>query len=485
MGGGALRPSIAAAVCAMLAAGPATAQPQTPTARERELEDLVRTLNQRLEHLEQRVVELESGKADRQTEARVQDLEQSVQQIREEPPAAIDPQRWAKMEKWFEDSHTLRPFWKDGLRFESADGDFKLRIGGRIQTDFAYFCEDGDVERQIGEDFEDDAEFRRARLYVSGEIYENTFFKAQYDFAGGDAAFKDVYLGLDNVPGLQRIVVGQFKEPFSLEELTSSNHVTFMERSLANTFAPARNIGVMVNGTKLDEHMTWAVGVFRQTDDDFGEAESGRAYDVTGRVTGLPIYEDDGRQLLHLGLAYAYRNYEDDEARFRSRPESHLAPNLADTGTFPADFGNFVGAEAAWVCGPFSLQSEWIQAFIEGSRRRTGDPHLGGGYVQASYFLTGEHRPYKRSDGVFDNVKPKSNFSFEEGGGAGAWELAVRYSYLDLNDAGVRGGLLRDLTVGLNWYLNPSLRLAWNYVLADPGDGGDINIFQWRFQVAF
>ncbi|MFQ5590908.1 MAG: OprO/OprP family phosphate-selective porin, partial [Phycisphaerae bacterium] len=424
---------------------------------------------------------LEEAKADRETQARVDRLEQSVQQIKEQSPPAADSQEWTKIKEWVESS-TLRPYWRDGLRFDSNDGVIKLSIGGRIQNDYAYFAEDGDIERRAGEDFDDGTEFRRARLYFSGTIYDNIEFKTQYDFAGGDADFKDVYIGLKNLPYVGNVRVGQFKEPFSLEELTSSNYITFMERSLVNTFAPARNVGVMFFDTLLHKRMTWAGGVFRQTD-DFGDGSGGRAYDVTARLTGLPWYQDEGKKLLHLGVAYAHRNYENDTVRFRARPEAHLAPRVVDTGTFAAEYGDFIGAEAALVYGPFSLQGEYVYSFIEGRSPWIGDPTFSAASIQASYFLTGEHRPYKTSRGVFDRVRPIRNFGKD--GGPGAWELAARVSHLNLSDAGVHGGRLIDLTLGLNWYLNPNVRTMWNYVLAGPSNGGDVSAFMWRFQVAF
>ena len=465
-----LRVSLMLAACC---AGPAAAQDE-PSKREQELEALVRRLADRVEQLEARLGRLEG--------TRVQELEEKVEQIKEERPPAVDSDEWKEMRKWVTDPNTVRPYWKEGLRFDTADGSFKLRIGGRIQNDWAYFCEDGDIERRLGEDFDDGTEFRRARLYMSGSIYENIEFKAQYDFAGGDSDFKDVYMGLKKVPYVGNVRIGHFKEPFSLEELTSSKYITFMERSLVNTFAPSRNTGVMVHDTLFDERMTWATGVFRQTD-DFGEGTGGRDYNVTARVTGLPLYEEKGKRLVHVGLGYTHQNYEDDEIRFRARPEAHLSPRLVDTGTFGADHGDFLGAEAAWVHGPFSMQGEYVHALIDGRGHRVGDPHFWAASAQASYFLTGEHRPYKTSTGTFSNVKPFKNFGPD--GGTGAWEVAARYSHLNLNDEGVRGGRLRDLTLGLNWYLNPNMRMAWNYVLADPIDDGDVNIFQWRFQLAF
>ncbi len=199
--------------------------------------------------------------------------------------------------------------------------------------------------------------------------------------------------------------------------------------------------------------------------------------------TGLPWYEDEGKKLLHFGVAYTHQNYEDDTVRFRARPEVHLAPRLVDTGTFSAEYGDFIGAEAAVVYGPFSLQGEYVHSFIESRNRQVGDPDFWVASIQASYFLTGEHRPYKTSTGAFDRVRPLENYGRD--GGPGAWEVAARASYLNLNDDGVDGGRLIDLTLGLNWYLNPNVRTMWNYVLADPSDGGDVSIFMWRFQVAF
>ncbi len=464
----------------ILASGLAAAQ--EPSGRERELEELVRLLADKVDRLESRLADVEEAKSAGGTAARVEILEQSVQEIKEDRPPAADSEDWAKIKKWVGAGDTLRPYWKDGLRLDSMAGAFKLKIGGRIQHDYAYFAEDDDVERRIGADIDDGTEFRRARVYLSGTIYDNIIFKAQYDFAGGDADFKDVYMGLKNVPIVGNVRVGQFKEPFSLEELTSSNYVTFMERSLVNTFAPGRNVGLMFHDTMLDKRMTWAAGVFRQTD-GFGDGLGGRDYNVTARLTGLPWYEDDGKKLLHLGVAYTHQNYEGDMVRFRARPEAHLAPRLVDTGAFAAEYGDFIGAEAALVHGPLSLQGEYVLAFIEGRNRFVGDPKFSAASLQASYFLTGEHRTYKTSAGAFGRVRPLRNFG--EDGGPGAWELTARYSSLDLNDGAVRGGRLTDWTVGLNWYLNPGVRTMLNYVLADPSEGGDFSAFMWRFQVAF
>lgn len=166
-----------------------------------------------------------------------------------------------------EEDTDFNAYWKEGIRLDSKDENFKLKIGGRIMLDWATI----DPDSQLEDDFPDlegtGVEFRRARLYTSGTVYGSVEFKVQYDFAGGDADFKDVYLGLKKVPGVGHIKVGHFKEPFSLEGLTSSKYITFMERALPNAFSPSRNTGIMLHNPVLDKRMTWAVGYFYNTDD--------------------------------------------------------------------------------------------------------------------------------------------------------------------------------------------------------------------------
>ena len=374
---------------------------------------------------------------------------------------------------------TFRFFWKNGLRAETADGAFKLELGGRIQADFAFFTEDSDVKRAVGE-VENGAEFRRARLSIGGVIYERVVFKAEYDFAGGDPEFKDVYVGLVDLPYVGELLVGHFKEPFSLEELTSSRYITFMERLLANAFAPSRNMGVMLTNTVLDERATWAMGAFRDSD-DFGNSSDDGGFGFTGRLTGLPYWEDGGRRLVHLGAAYSHGDPEDDAIAFSQRPEAHLAPRFVDTGDIPTDGVDRLGIEAAWVCGPLSLQGEYMRSWVDTDG---ATPSFHGQYVQASYFLTGEHRPYKTGRGAFDRVKVQRPFLFD-GGGPGAWEVAARYSVIDLADEDVRGGRLSDVTGGVNWHLNDNVRVSANYVYADLRSVGEAHAFQSRFQIDF
>ncbi|MFB3903974.1 MAG: OprO/OprP family phosphate-selective porin [Acidobacteriota bacterium] len=369
--------------------------------------------------------------------------------------------------------------WKDGLRMENGDKSFQFQIGGRIQNDWAFMEGDEGITQRVGE-LEDGTEFRRARLFVSGLMYEKVEFKVQLDFATGEAVFRDVYMGITRLPAIGNIRVGQFKEPFGLEEQTSANHTTFIERSLANAFVPSRRTGLMVHNREVKERVSWALGVFKETN-DFGAALGDENYAFTGRVTGLPWYENDGERILHLGFAYSRRNTS-STFRFRERPETHLAPWFVDTGVLPAEALNLAGGETALTYGPASLQGEYILANTDNGLGM--DSSLKGFYLQTSFLLTGEHRTYRPAEAAFGRVRPKKSF-LSKSGGIGAWEVAARFSKIDLNDGPVAGGELRDWTVGLNWYLNPNAKVMWNYVRADLDKVGTANLFQIRFHVDF
>ncbi len=378
------------------------------------------------------------------------------------------------------DPGTLRAYWRDGLRLDSADRNFRLTIGGRIHNDWAAFSSAEHVEGVVGP-LQDGTEFRRARLHVTGQIYENVNFKAEYDFAGG-LTFKDVYVGLSDLPVIGNVRAGHFKEPFTLEELTSDNYITFLERSLVNAFAPSRKAGIMAFNALPKQRMTWQLGVFRDTN-AFGDGTGDGKYNLTGRITGRPLHRDEGRKLIHLGLAYSRRKPLAGLFRLRARPETHLAPFFADTGSFSGSTLHLLGTEAALVVDRASLQSEYTHVFVD--RPAATRANFSAFYVQGSYFLTGEYRVYETGEGLFGRVRPRHDFEAGPGKGWGAWELVARYSRIDLADEPIFGGRLRDVTLGMNWYLNPNTKIMWNYVSADRIDVGRAGIFQTRFQVDF
>jgi phosphate-selective porin OprO/OprP len=204
-------------------------------------------------------------------------------------------------------------------------------------------------------------------------------------------------------------------------------------------------------------------------------------YSFTGRLTFTPLYENKGKQLLHLGVALSARDLGASDFRYRQRPEIHLADRYVDTGKFTADKVTLLGAEAAVILGRFSVQAEYMSASMDASD--VNDPSFGGFYITASVFLTDDYRAYKQSDAAFDRIKPSANL-FDEGG-IGAIELLARYSHLDLNDADIEGGKEDNFTIGLNWYLNPYTRVMLDYVSADVKDVGKIGALMMRFQIDF
>ena len=369
------------------------------------------------------------------------------------------------------------------LKWETNEGEFKLQVGGRIMADAAFYDEDN-----VDLDGENGTEFRRARLFVAGTMFHDWDWKAQYDFAGNDAEIKDAYIRYTGF-GPAKITLGQFKQPFSLEELTSSKYITFMERSMAtNAFSTSRRIGLGANGA--GENWTWAASVYGREEGDDTDGDEG--YGAGARLTWAPWNEKT--QVLHLGGSAAWEDPNDNDVRFRARPESHItSTRMVDTGNFP-DPDTFAkyGIEAATVLGPFSLQGEYMLVQAQDDTSGVSDPDFQGGYIYGSWFLTGESRNYQK--GKFGRVSPKNPVGK---GGIGAWELAARYSTIDLNDGDFKGGEEDNITVGLNWYANKYIRFMANYVITDTdptsqdiqddqGENDDeLGVFQLRAQIDF
>lgn len=392
--------------------------------------------------------------------------------------------------------------WKNGFQLNSPDGMFKLKFGGRLQADWT-FASATDAYQQAVDDINfvsipvlDGNEIRRARIFLEGLVYEKVEFKVQYDFAGGEAAFKDVFIGFKPKKGVGSVRVGQTKEPFSLEELTSSKYITFLERSLNNVFAPARNVGVLAFNT-VGERVQWSAGVYRESDDFADTTDAEGKVNVTARASGVPLWVDKGRKMIHVGLSLSHKDLGDTPFRWRQRPEVHQTPRIVNTGFLDADNFQIYDIELATVVNGFWAAAEYTVANGKSAVATDetnclvtctagdmlGDPSFSAGYVQVGYFITGESRPYKVGQGSFSRVKPKKNL----GEGAGAWEIAVRYSTLDLNDGNIAGGELTDYSVALNWYMNPVTRMMLNYVRADRTDVPDAtaDYFLMRFAIDF
>ncbi len=314
-------------------------------------------------------------------------------------------------------------------------------------------------------------------------IYDGSVaYKLQFDFAGGDADLKDAYVAVPGIPVLGTVKAGHYKEPFGLEFLTSSKYITFLERSLTQPFTGGRNAGISLSNATKEHRFRWTAGFFRISD-DFGNTSpiSDDQFDAVARLTGTPYYEDGGRKVGHIGAAGRWVDPIGGTFSMDFAPESHLAPDFVRVEMDSVNRALQAGGELALVLGSFSFQGE---AMLSRAGRESGDRTNTAFYVMGSYFLTGENRAYDLEDGTFGRVSPNNNFHPNKKG-AGAWEVTVRLSQVTTDEALVVPGELRDLTLGLNWHLNPATRIMFNYVRGDLEEVGTTSIFQTRLQVDF
>ncbi len=328
----------------------------------------------------------------------------------------------------------------------AAEDGPTMTFAGRIQADHTRY--DGGSFP-----YADGSEVRRLRAGVLGNLTSVWEYKAEWDFAPDDVEVKDAYIrytGFTNT----RITLGNFKVFSSIDELTSSNNTTFTERGLPNAFVTARRTAL--------GYQTWS--------DNFSFSAATYIHEPnnlergTGNAVRYIYHPKLGNgALLHLGINAAIENPDDNTARLRSRPELHQdAHRFVDTGNLlNVDSTTKLGLEAAYTMGRFSAQSEYVRKSVD--RDGVTDPTFDGFYGYISYFLTNDTRAYTNSDGFFGTVSPTSE--------AGAWELAARYSEIDLNDGLVNGGQAEAITLAVNYYMTRDLRFQANYVISDSKRG--------------
>jgi len=381
-----------------------------------------------------------------------------------------------------QDKIALNAYWDNALKLEAADKSFSVKIGGRIQYDVMFIGQDDSLQNHFTA--ENGTELRRARLYTSGTIYKRIQYKFQIDFAGNHVVIKDAYMRYTNIPGLGNITIGNFKEPRGFEMLTSSKYISFMERSVTNQFDNDRSLGLMFNNSFFNKNLSVYAGYFYPAGNN--AKYSGNRYNITFRLVGLPYYNtENGYKIVHLGAGITHEYHNNEEASYASRPETHMAPKYLKVEMDAVESINEINGEFVIVYNSFTFQSEYTYAGVQAasnSNMQESNYVLNSFYGSLSWFATGEHKNYSHSKKMFGRVSPRKNFG---NGGAGAIELAARYSVMNLNDHDLQGGKMSNLTFGVNWYLNPVYRISLNYVRADISELGIANIFQMRFQIAF
>ncbi|MCZ8324941.1 MAG: porin [Sphingomonadaceae bacterium] len=400
--------------------------------------------------------------------------------------------------------------WKGAPEIATKDGwSFKPR--GRLHLDAGTISSPGALTNpSLGGNLR----VRRARLGAEGTMPGGLGYKAELDFANGNVAMADFFVSYSpgNAPLVLR--VGNFETLNGIEQITSSNNISVIERATFNdAFLNSRRLGASLAYKGKNDDWRAEVAVFAAHSLDSSLDNDG--WIGAGRLTFMP--KALGGQL-HLGVNYQYRDFASNIsggtstgvnmpstnqlARYRARPGSQLTDvRFVDTGSFAAKGDSILGLEAAGIFGPLHVASEaqWLKtrgyragdlatgsdAFAGGNSAvvPVANPGFFGAYGEVGYFLTGETRGYKRGDGTWTRTKVLDPIGK---GGAGGIQVVARYEYLDLSDEDLvngptnnfttgtsalaalnsrlgRGGTQSSYIVGVNWYLNDYLRLMLNY----------------------
>ena len=396
-------------------------------------------------------------------------------------------------------------------KLDAANGDLKkslksyaktghsgstMKVGGRVHADLwtypdsspgvnGFATGDNDLTPQ------DRFGFRRLRFGVKGNIWENMVYKVEIEFAGGNKTeFRDAYLGFKELPFFQTVLIGNQKRPYGLDHLNSSRYNVFMERPfMVEAFnQDARRIGIQSYGVSEDEAWNWRYGVFNQRliQDEGNYISDHWQGQVAGRLANTLWYDEcsDGRGYAHWAVSGTWANTDGNastdnfagsgknEGQFRTRPEARTKSRWVDTGVIDgSDDYTLLGLEGVVNVGAFQVVSEYQNIWLH--RDGASDIQFHGTYAYVSYFLTGEHIPWERKSGTLGRVKPLENFflvdTCNDGvqGGWGAWQIAARYSMIDLVDDDIQGGIAQSLTAGVNWHWNPWARMQFNYIYGD------------------
>jgi len=370
-----------------------------------------------------------------------------------------------------------------------------INVSGFFQAD-SYWFNQGSSSRAALGDLQDITQFRRARLAASGQVSDSFAYMIEFDFAfQGRPTFMDLWVEAQDT-ALGDIRIGQFRQPFGMDSLTSVKELIFLERALPFILMPFRQTGVSLSHSLWDNIGSWGISAYRFQADPFGGTFGDRGYGTSSRMTlALWDYEQGhNSSAFHIGGSHSYNRPSTEMLQYQSPPEigynfgdingsPFAVPFFVDTGAIPTRSLNLYGAETGITFCNWYAQAEYVRSTV--NRSDVGNHSFQGAYGQLAWTMTGEHHPYDVRNGVFKRVVPDRPVG---DGGIGAWEAAVRYSWLDLNDGAVTGGELDDLTFGLNWYLNKYTKMQFDYTRAnlDRGMGhSNTNVFALRAQLDF
>lgn len=435
-------------------------------------------------------------------------------------------ERFDALEQDFEELQQSHDELADGMEHYVTPGhdDATMHVSGRIHLDAWQFpgSSPGANGFETGDNDITPADrllVRRLRFGVGGDIDPNMLYRIDMEFSGGnDVEFRDAYFGFRDLPLVQNVYIGNQKRPYGLDAWCSSRYTIFLERPFNNDAfnADARRLGIQSWSHSDDLTWNWQYGLFNQRNiQDEGEYTSDHwQAQIAGRLAAMLWYDErsGGRNYAHSAISgtradtaenQLTENYADSgisEARFRARPEARTASRWLDTGVIAgAEHYSLLGLEQVVNVGPWQIVGEYQNVWLD--RQSASALNFHGGYVYVAYFLTGEHMTWNRESGQLDRVTPRTNFFLvdrcgdDAERGCGAWQVAVRWSYGDLSDENIQGGVGESVTFGVNWLWNAYARMHFNYIYGNIHDNelnavggidfGDYHILGTRFVIDF
>ena len=435
--------------------------------------ETVATLKARLEALERELQALRSGTGPEPAKAapaptttleeRLEELDTQLRVLARQ--VEIDKEQAANAAK----SAPVVQAARDGFSFRSADGAFRLRLRGYVQSDGRFFLED--EERPAVDTFV----MRRVRPIVEATLFNQFDFRIMPDFGGGTTVLQDAYIDARFRPDF-KIRAGKFKPPFGFERLMSATELPFIERALPTALVPNRDVGVMVHGDLLKGNLAYAGGLFNGVPDGGSADSDGQdGKDLVARVFLQPFrtVRDSPWQGLGAGIAVSYGVQHGSPTStilptFRTSGQQTLFGYLGQDATGPAAFSDGdhtrVSPQFHYYFRSYGVIGEYV--YSSGNvRRGNGVAVLDNSawQIAGSWVVTGETPSYR-------GVTPRSAFD-PKNGKWGALEIVARYHELRIDpdtfplfaSAAASARSVDGWTLGSNWILNSGVKISANF----------------------
>ena len=362
-------------------------------------------------------------------------------------------------------------------------GFMTLRFGGGLLFDAVAYTQDAESRQQVT--VRDDGRLRDARFLFGGRIKMKRSVTWQtgimYDALTREWLFRQTGIMIAVPEISSHFFIGRAKEGYSINKVMVGYDGWSMERQpFTDATIPLLADGIKWLGSVKDNHLFWNLGWFTDWQSE-GQSFSSYNHQFVLRTGWVPIINDSVGSLLHMGVSLRTGEPDKGQLRLKSKPEAFPAPNFIDTGSFPASASQQVGLELYYRPNQLLIGTEYGVQFVNSAER--GDPVFHGGEFVIAWLTTGETRSYNTVGHYFRSVSPNRTVVQ---GGPGAWEAVFKFSYANLNDSGVDGGIFWRATPMLNWHLtdNVRLELAYGWGRLDRfGVTGTTRFFQTRIQM--